>query len=119
MISAPRGCDPGVVTGKAAIEVGRTYCFDGWPESQKGRKALVLARIAEGLYSLRSPDGRRATLGSGQLRGPVEPARPGVDEPCLRCNGSKEIDVQRHDPQRPWIVHTVGSEPCPNCAQSP
>jgi hypothetical protein len=104
------------VTGSAAIEIGRTYSFEGWPESQRGRKARVLARVGEGLYSIRWPDGQEAVLSAAQLAGPVEPARPGIDERCLRCGGSKEVELSSPDPRRPWIVLVEGTAPCPNCA---
>jgi len=104
------------VTGNAGIEVGRTYSFEGWPDSQRGRKARVLRRVGEGLYSIRWPDGQEAVLSATQLAGPVEPARPGIDEPCLRCGGSKKVELSSPDPDRPWIVHIEGTVPCPNCA---
>jgi hypothetical protein len=98
------------------IELGKTYSFTGWPDSQRGRKARVLRRVGAGLYSVRWPDGQEAVLTALQLVGPVEPARPGIDEPCLRCGGSGEVEVSYPDPDRPWIVHVDGIVPCPNCA---
>jgi hypothetical protein len=103
------------VPGDAAIEIGGTYSYEGWPESQRGRKARVLARVADGLYSIRWPDGQEAVLSAAHLAGPVEPARPGIDERCLRCGGSKKVELSSPDPQRPWIVRVEGTTPCPNC----
>lgn len=104
------------VIRKKSIAIGRTYRFGGWPESQRGRKARVLSRVSEGLYSIRWPDGQEVMLSATQLAGPVEPARPGIDEPCLRCGGREEIEVSSPDPRRPWIVRIEGMAPCPNCA---
>ena len=116
LIKPSDGCEHAFVTEKTAIEIGRTYRFDGWPESQRGRKACVLRQVADGLYSVRWPDGQEAVLSAAQLAGPVEPARPGIDEPCLRCGGSKEVELSSPDPRRPWIVLIEGTAPCPNCA---
>lgn len=104
------------MSGNGAIRIGGTYRFTGWPESQRGRKALVLGEAGHGLYSVRWPDGGEAILSAGQLSGPVEAARPGVDEPCARCGGSQEVAISSHDPAVPWIVHVEGTAPCPNCA---
>ena len=104
------------MSGNRVIKIGGTYRFIGWPESQRGRKALVLGEAGHDLYSVRWPDGGEAILSTGQLSGPVEAARPGIDEPCARCGGSKEVEVCGHDPAAPWIVHVEGTAPCPNCA---
>jgi hypothetical protein len=96
------------------IEEGRTYEFAGLPESQVGRKALVLS-VDGGLCEIRWPSGMTRTLGMNHLRGPVEPARPGIDEPCLLCGGTKEIEVKYNDPEKPMFIRSGGMKPCPNC----
>ncbi len=80
------------VSENGEIEAGKTYEFVGWPESYAGRKALVLS-VSGGLCEIRWPDGMTRSLGANHLRGPVEAARPGVDEPCLLCGGTKEVEI--------------------------
>ena len=94
--------------------IGKTYEFVGWPESQEGRKALVLG-ASGGIYEIRWPNGMTSWKTSDHLRGPVAPARPGVDEPCLLCGGTLEISVQHNDPEKPWFLLDGGTKPCPNC----
>jgi hypothetical protein len=103
------------VSEEIEIEEGKTYEFAGWPESQVGRKALVLS-VDGGLCEIRWPDGMTRTIGASHLRGPVEPARPGIDEPCLLCDGTKEVEVKYNDPEKPWLLRNGGIKSCPNCA---
>ena len=96
------------------IEVGKTYEFEGWPEFYEGRKALVLA-VHGGICEIRWANGMTSWKTPNHLRGPVAPARPGVDEACLLCGGTLEIAVQHNDPKKPWFLLDGGTEPCPNC----
>jgi hypothetical protein len=102
------------VSEEVKIEKGETYEFVGWPESQIGRKAVVLS-VDGGLCETRWPNGMTYTTWASHLRGPVEPARPGVDEPCLLCGGTKEVEEKYNDPAEPMFLRSGGMKPCPNC----
>lgn len=98
------------------IQIGKTYAFTGWPESMTGRKALIVRRLGESLYYGRWPSGEESLVRAAYLRGPVEPAVPGVDEKCLICFGKRTIAIYERDPERSWISYAVGEKPCPHCA---
>ena len=75
----------------AEIEIGATYEYEPGHDAPtgralKGRKALVLEHRREEFYGVRWPNGSADILLESELRGPVEPATPGVDEdlPALR-----------------------------------
>jgi hypothetical protein len=104
------------VSEKIEIEEGRTYEFVGWSEYQRGRKAMVLS-VTGGLCEIRWPNGSTATTWPSRLKGPVEPARPGIDEPCLLCDGTEEVEVKYNDPENPMFIRSGGMKPCPNCGQ--
>lgn len=98
------------------MEPGKTYEFNGkWPEFQRGRKARVEKELDGGLLSVRWSDGTPDLVWGEHFTGPVEPARPGIDEPCLLCGGEGEIRVWEQDEEKAWIQNLVGTEPCPNC----
>ncbi len=102
------------------IEIGKTYAYEPGagsptPPSMKGRKGLVLAHRRNDLYEIRWPNGMTTVALADELKGPVEAARPGVDEPCLLCSGAKTITEYEPDPEREWIQIEVGEAPCPNC----
>jgi hypothetical protein len=102
----------------AVIEVGKTYVFTGEPVSYCGRKALVLA-VEGDVLRVRWPNGMESFTFEARFGEEVEPAIPGVDEPCLTCVGTKTVPITEADPEHPWLRHRVGEEPCPNCGHVP
>lgn len=52
------------------------------------------------------------------LTGPVEPPRPGIEEPCMLCAGSKTAPVDAPEERdKPWLRKVVGHKPCPSCSR--
>lgn len=86
-----------------------------------GRKALVLGKASGGkdsdLFEIRWPNGQETMAFAGSLKGPVEPAKPGVDEPCVQCGGSGTVNLYEPDAKREWIQNKVAVAACPNCGE--
>lgn len=107
------------MSSQQSIQPGKTYEFTPGHDSARnpdaGRKALVLGQLGQDLWTIRWPNGMKSIATEAELTGPVEPARPGIDEPCLLCGGTKEVEVTRPNKDKPWLQEVVGKEPCPNC----
>jgi hypothetical protein len=97
------------------IEIGKTYEYTGFARSMEGRKALVFGQMSEGVYEIRWPNGREQLLFTSNLRGPVEPATPGVDEPCLVCGSTQVIHFEGGEESGEPLRRIPGGRPCPNC----
>lgn len=102
------------------IEIGKTYEFEPGHDAPtgralKGRKALVIEHRREDFYGIRWPNGSTDILLESELKGPVEAAKPGVDEACLLCAGTRWVSIYEPDPDEEWVSHLVGAAPCPNC----
>ncbi len=104
------------------IEVGKTYAYCGWVPGEQGRKALAVELRSEWdeetgwqLFLRRWPNGRQDIANSLDFEGPVAPAVPGVDEPCLVCRGTRMEQTTEPDPEKSWLRHIVGERPCYNC----
>ncbi len=104
----------------AGILIGKTYEYEPGPGSinrlRKGRKALVIAHRRSDLWDIVWPNGMTTTVVARELKGPVEAAKPGVDEPCLICGDSRWVKIYEQDPNRDWVSYVVGAAPCENCS---
>ncbi|MBN8870540.1 MAG: hypothetical protein J0H66_11730 [Solirubrobacterales bacterium] len=101
------------------IEAGKTY--ERAPFSQAPgiapTRVIAVRELGSRVWMVRKANGLETVAGAESLTGPVEPLRPGIEEPCLICGGTKSvpIDAPEH-PDEPWSRKIVGHEPCPNCS---
>jgi len=105
------------------IQPGKTYVFQPGPDSTQqadhGRKAIALEPLSPDseIWKIRWASGFETVASSQALQGPVEPLKPGIDEPCLICGGSKEVEETRPNKDKPWLREMVGKRACPNCGE--
>lgn len=80
------------------------------------RRVIAERHLGGGMWKVRAANGLDSQTFANYLTGPVEPLRPGVEEPCLLCRGEKvvPIDAPEHL-DRPWSRVVVGYEACRNC----
>lgn len=100
---------------EAELIVGQTYVVSERFSIWHRRKVILAELPGDGSCVVRQVNGLSLRLLSGQLQGPMEPMRPGIDALCMLCQGRRKVPVSEQDPDRPWIMQVVGDKPCPHC----
>lgn len=104
---------------EAEIVAGQTYEMSSLFSAPGVPPTRVIAESNRGggMWRVRRANGLDLLTFANHLTGPVEPLRPGIEEPCLLCRGEKVVPIDEPvHPDRPWSRTVVGYESCPNCA---
>jgi hypothetical protein len=93
--------------------------WKGQPPGHLGLPVRIVARTGDGIYRGRRPGGSECTVFVDNIGEPIpddEAPVPGVSEPCLTCGDRRRtVTTWESDPDKPWLMVAVGTEPCPNC----